>query len=728
MSRKRRKRNPAEGNPVEPSPSSGLRPKPLTRRRLVIAAAMLVLLVPAIFFFLRKTSAPPEDIILITIDTLRADTVGYAPNARVETPFLSRIAREGRVFTNAHAHNVVTLPSHVNILTGLYPYQHGVRENAGFTLHSRHQTLAAFLKNAGYATAAFVSAYPLDARFGLNAGFDVYDDRYREALAPLDFAVQERSGEETLTAAAAWFARVSSQRRFLWVHLYEPHAPYTPPSPFRERYAREPYLGEVAATDSMLGRFITPMLQSGRRVMLVITSDHGEALGDHGEQTHGLFAYEATLKVPLLVWESSRKDHLVDDRPVRHIDIVPTVLARAGLPPVSALGGRSLFDQGEIGDTYFEALSASLNRGWAPLVGIIRARKKYIDLPIPELYDLVADPSETTNQAERDRKSLFALRGRLRDAAPPRASNERRISEEEQAGLLSLGYITGTTSKKTFTVADDPKNLVGLDTQLHQMVALYQTGHIAQALALAKKLVASRGDMQIAREILAFLLQESEQPQDAVRTLEAEVRQGRASDSMKIRLGLILAENGRAAEAVQLLRPFASQNDPSILNAYAIALADSGDLPGASNVFQRVLEIDQTNARAYQGMGVVALRQGRTAEANAHLLKALSLNDRMPLSLNTLGVIRAREGRADEAMVLWDKAISIDPRQYDAMFNLGILAARNRRNDIAERTLRQFIETAPPERYGSDIEKARGILGRITGQGVSSGRRSPASR
>jgi len=203
MSRKRRKRNPAEGNPVEPSPSSGLRPKPLPRRRLVIAAVVLVLLVPAIFFFRRKTSAPPEDIILITIDTLRADTVGYAPNARVETPFLSRIAREGRVFTNAHAHNVVTLPSHVNILTGLYPYQHGVRENAGFTLHSRHQTLAAFLKNAGYATAAFVSAYPLDARFGLNAGFDVYDDRYREALAPLDFAVQERSGEETLTAAAA---------------------------------------------------------------------------------------------------------------------------------------------------------------------------------------------------------------------------------------------------------------------------------------------------------------------------------------------------------------------------------------------------------------------------------------------------------------------------------------------------------------------------------------------
>ncbi|MGZ5475799.1 MAG: sulfatase, partial [Thermoanaerobaculia bacterium] len=270
---------------------------------VVIGLAVVASIVLAVRYShlvpLRTREAP--DVILITIDTLRADALGFAGNTRLRTPFLDNLAARGIVFTNAHAHNVVTLPSHANILTGLYPYQHGIRDNAGFRLDARHPTLGAMMKPPGYTTAAFVSAFPLDSRFGLNAGFDVYDDRYREASDPLDFVVQERPAAETLAAAQKWYDSAAGKKKFLWIHLFDPHAPYDPPSPWREQYRDAPYLGEVAYVDDQLGRFLTPILESHPNTLVVITGDHGEALGDHGELTHGLFAYESTLKIPLII-------------------------------------------------------------------------------------------------------------------------------------------------------------------------------------------------------------------------------------------------------------------------------------------------------------------------------------------------------------------------------------------------------------------------------------------
>ncbi|HEY0788525.1 MAG TPA: sulfatase, partial [Thermoanaerobaculia bacterium] len=279
-----------------------------------------------------RSSKPADAIILVTIDTLRWDAVGFAGNREVQTPFLDRIAREGTVFPNAHAHNVVTLPSHANILTGLYPYQHGVRDNSGFTLDASRGTIGSMLKAAGWTTGAFVGAFPLDRRYGLAHGFDVYDDKYREGSAPLDFAVAERNADEVLQAAVAWWKANEGKKRFLWVHLYDPHAPYAPPAPFRDVYAKNRYLGEVAWTDHAMGRWLAPLLEGDDAPALVVTSDHGEALGDHGEQTHGLFAYEATLKVPLVVRSPGRVPPATDDRYVRHIDIAPTVLDLAGVP------------------------------------------------------------------------------------------------------------------------------------------------------------------------------------------------------------------------------------------------------------------------------------------------------------------------------------------------------------------------------------------------------------
>lgn len=681
------------------------------RRAIVVAVIVIVALVAGAIGLRRHRRSAP-DIILITIDTLRADSLGYAGNARVETPFLDSLAARGAVFTNAHAHNVVTLPSHANIITGLYPYQHGIRDNAGFVLDPKHPTLGAMMRRAGYATAAFVSAFPLDSRFGLNAGFDVYDDRYREASNPLDFVVQERPAEATLAAARTWYGSAPG-RKFLWVHLYDPHAPYDPPSPFRERYRDAPYLGEIAYVDQQLSRFLTPILEARPDTVVIITSDHGEALGDHGEQTHGLFAYESTLRVPLLILDPGREPRK-ENGSARHVDLVPTILARAGGVAPDGLPGRDLFGGLPAQDSYFESLSASLNRGWAPLVGLIHEGRKYIDLPLPELYDLARDPAEARNLVDADRRGLFAMRKRLADAAPNREATRGNVDASQKALLMSLGYISGTAEAKDYTAADDPKNLIGVDNELHDAVALYQTGQLANAIATLRAILKESPDVKVAKEMLAFMLQQDENPQAAIEMLRQAVQSGAANNAMKVRLGLLLSADGKAGEALDLLRPFASAHDPEILNAYGIALADNGDLRGATDTFHRVLAADATNATAYKNLGVVALRAGDPAAARANLGKALALNDRMPAAFNLMGVIEAKSGHDDLAIEWWRRAVGADPREYDALYNLAVVATRAGRKDVAREALRQFIETAPPQRYADDIATARALLAQLS--------------
>lgn len=655
------------------------------------------------------TDEAPADVILITIDTLRADALGFRGNTRVRTPFLDSLAARGTVFTHAHAHNVVTLPSHANILTGLYPWQHGIRDNAGFTLDAKHLTIAARLREHGFTTGAFVSAFPLDSRYGLDRGFDVYDDSYPATANALDFAVQERPGHETLQRAAGWWNAAAGRKRFLFVHLYEPHAPYLPPAPFRDQYRNEPYLGEVAATDAMLARMLGPLLAAAPNALVIITADHGEALGEHGEKTHGLFAYESTLAVPLLVVDPSRRP-AVDDRYVRHIDIAPTILARSGLAAPAEWKGMSLFAEGERGYTYFEALSASMNRGWAPLIGAIEGGRKLIELPVPELYDLPADPQETRNRFADERRSVASIRAKLRADAPAASAARQNVGSEEQATLLSLGYLSGTSSKTTYTTADDPKNLVELDNELHEAIAAYQAGDLARALQRANALVAARPDMQLAQEMLAFFLTQNERPDEAIHVLERRVQTGRANDAVRIRLGLLLSETGRSREAIELLRPFADRTDPDLLNAYGIALADNGDVPGAVRQFERILATDNENARAYQNLGIVALRAGQTKRARGYLERSLSLSPNLPLALNAMGVVEARNGNMTGAIERWSRAVAADPAQFDALFNLGMVAADAGRTDVARKALRDYLARAPASRYAAERAQAAEAL------------------
>lgn len=703
-------------------------PVPAARGRvpLVVAAVVLGLAAAAAagwlfrglaarFPWTGRPSARGADVLLITIDTLRHDAPGFAGNRRVATPHLDRLAAAGRVFPDTHAHNVVTLPSHANILTGLYPHQHGVRDNSGFTLAPRFPTLATLLGAAGYATAAFVGAFPLDARFGLARGFSVYDDRYPEGSSPTAFAIAERPGDQVVGPALAWWRSQAGGKRFLWVHLYDPHAPYAPPEPYASRYAADRYLGEVAATDAFLGPLLTPFLD-GREppALIAVTSDHGEALGDHGELTHGLFAYEATLKVPLVLWGAGVEPG-VDRRPAAHVDLVPTLLAAVGVEPPAGLPGSSLLgpDGGEERQLYFEALSPYLNRGWAPLRGVVAGTRKLIEVPLAELYDLERDPAERENLLVRERRAAHALRAALPHEAvwPPQG---RAVSAEEAAHLRSLGYLAGSSGgRKSFGPADDPKRLVALDATIHRVIDLYSRGDLAAAAALAREVVAARPAMSAGYEHLALILRQQEKLREAAAVLEAALAHGAASPTLLRELGLVLAEVGRVDDAVRVLEPIAGRGeDLEAMTALAAAYFTARRLPEAAAVVERVLARDPGNAKALETLGAVELAAGRVRRAADHLERALAANPALPISWNTLGVARYRLGDARGAVAAWERSIALDPRQFDALYNLGIVAGETGERGKARAALERFVATAPAARFAADIAEARRLLAR----------------
>ena len=649
----------------------------------------------------------PPDVLLITIDTLRADALGFAGNARVQTPALDRLAARGRVFTNAHAHNVVTLPSHTNILTGLHPYQHGVRENSGFRLSGDVPTLATVLRGAGYATAAFVGAYPLDSEFGLDRGFQVYDDRTTRGSDEEEFELAERRGDEVVGPALKWWQANAGKPRFLWVHVYDPHAPYAAPEPFASRHPKEPYLAEVAATDS----FLAPLLDAAKQAVVVMTSDHGEALGDHGELTHGLFAYESTLKVPLVLAGPGVQTGR-DARPARHVDIFPTVLQAVGAQaPKASRPGRSLLAPWKDEPvTYFEALSTNLNRGWAPLRGVLRQGRKLIALPLPELYDLPKDPGEKKNLVDDDRPTARALIAELPQESvwPPRPGTLKSGDEER---LRSLGYLSGSAApRSSYGPEDDPKNLVQLDRKILRIIELYGKKRIAESVGLAREVVKERPSMPLGRSLLAQALLESGQTGEALEVMRKARAEKVTTETLLRQLGLTLAEQGKAEEALEVLRPMAGSGDSKSRNALALALSEAGRQKESYEVLQKVLADDPGNAKAHEQMGLIELRLGHWQQARDLSRKAVELKPGLPLAWNNLGVALYQLGQPGEALDAWQRAVDLKPDLWDALWNLGVKAAQHGRPQQARAALERFVAGAPGERYAGDVQKARGML------------------
>src|SRR6266571_943104 len=381
------------------------------------------------------TATSPPDVLLITIDTLRADHVGAYGYAAAQTPGLDRLAREGVLLEEAVAQVPQTRPSHASLFTGRYPFEHGIRDNISAPLPSKIPTLATLLARAGYDTAAFIGAYPVSRASGLDQGFATFDDPFGagEATPPHPTLSprgerdgweprSERRASEVVDRALAWLGKPHDKPFFLWIHLYDPHAPYESPAPFRQRFAKHPYDGEIAYADAQANRLLAWLDRARRRAntMVVATSDHGEGLGDHRESEHMLLVYDSTLRVPMLVsWPGHLRAGARVGGQFRSVDLLPTVLDLLALPPVPTSGASraaALREGARIpeSESYAESLYGSLHFGYAPLRALRGHGWKYVDAPRAELYRVADDPGETKNLLAAQGPIASGMRAHLR--------------------------------------------------------------------------------------------------------------------------------------------------------------------------------------------------------------------------------------------------------------------------------------------------------------------------
>lgn len=657
---------------------------------------------------------PDRNVLIVTIDTLRADALGSYGGP--STSVLDGLAARGARFDFAHAHAVVTLPSHASIMSGTYPYQHGIRDNTGYRFNPSQPTIAKLLKDQGFATGAFIGGFPLDRRFGLNAGFDTYDDRLVSPGG--EDGERERRADAVVDAANRWIGQQQG-KWFAWVHLYDPHATYAPPPEFAAR-SSSPYLGEVMWTDHALGALFDGLTSQARDTLVVVTADHGEGLGDHGELTHGIFAYEAVLRVPLIISEvrtdgRAPASGVVVSTPVRHVDLLPTVLDALGSPVPSSAPGASLKDVianrgGGDRPSYFEAMSSTLTRGWAPLRGVISGRGKYIDLPIPELYDLSADPQEATNVAAREGARVAVMFNLLKgfDVAPP--ARARAETSETIERLRSLGYISGGTAaiRGEYTEADDPKRLIELEQWLQQAADAQRRGQTHAAIQIYERVIATRADTEDAYRKLALVYWRQGRAAAAISTLERALKNGVTQSEVRIKLAEYLAQSGQPGRAIELLETTAGE-DPDALIALGNAYTIADRTAEALATFERLLALDPANALAYENIGAAQLQRHDLAAAERSLRRATELDDRRAGAHTSLGVVLAATGRRDQAIDEWRRAVAIDPNELNALFNLTVNLVEAGQTDEARRFGERFIAVAPPS-LQADIATIRRML------------------
>ncbi len=636
------------------------------------------------------------------------------------TPALDSVAAGGIRFAHAFSHAPMTLPAHASILTGLTPPHHGVRTNVAFRLDDRLPTLATVLKGAGYRTGAFVGAFVLDARFGLNRGFDDYDDRYPHPGDTPTFRFVRRPASEVVQAAGDWILQAPTQQPpwFAWVHLFDPHAPYEAPVDFRP--GRSPYDAAVAYTDAMVGAFLDRLRSAHAldRTLIVVTSDHGESLGEHGETTHGLFAYDATLAVPLLFSGPSIGPAVVDS-PAAHADIAPTVFDLIGVAAPAAVDGRSLVKDADLNrPLYFEALDANLTRNWAPLTGVIRAGWKYIELPIPELYDLRNDRTESVNRADSDRTTRDALSRVLGElaAAPATAPVAPSIDAEAAARLRALGYVGGSTAStaRRYTEADDPKRLTTLNERFNTALEAFSDDRRDEALSAFMALLRDRPDFLTARTSAATVLLSEGRAADAVAVLEAAPAEQRESPQRLARLGSALRENGHlqgAASAFERARRAGDQN-PDLFNDLGVVYARLGREADARAMFSELLKRAPGAAGTWYNLGVLELQRRHGDAAVQALTQAVKADPSYGEAWQALGA--ALVGRdAAAAIDAWQHAERLRPGDYDLLFNLGMVLADNHRGAEALPYLQRFVRDAPRDRYARDVDRVQAAIARV---------------
>lgn len=567
-----------------------------------------------------------RNLVIITIDTLRADRVGTYGYAPARTATMDRLARDGVKFTHAYATAPITLTSHASLMTGRYPAGHGARHN-GMRLDLKTPTLADRLSQAGFATGGFVAAYPLDRRFGLIKGFQTYGDHMPPSRNGR--AVNERPGRAVVDEALAWLARHRGTRFFLWVHLFEPHAPYGDPADPRGLTPQVRYDNEVAEADVQAGRIIDALGPDRLSTLVVVAADHGEAFGEHGEVGHSIFVYDTTLRVPLILSGGGLpRDRTIAD-PVALIDVAPTVLRMLGVASFDAdgidlapaLNGLSLPAR----DLYAESFAPLLDFGWSPLQSLRSRQWKYIEAPRPELYEIVQDPGETRDLSKSEAASLTAFHDRTVRQAGGVLQTESSIDPETRARLQALGYAGGSPANAGSRRAD-PKDRREEAARLAEVTSGELRGPVLERAL--RRILASDPLNPQANLRLGYVLLESRRCREAAARFRSAIAAHLPSADAHLGLAACEASERRFDAAAAALRDGEKiePGNPVVMANLGVVLSDGGHPGEAIAPLQRALTIDPDLHQARFSLAIAFARAGRRAEAAstaAELLRRL---------------------------------------------------------------------------------------------------------
>jgi len=681
----------------------------------------------------KKLGVDKPNVVIVTLDTTRADHLGPYGYDRVRTPVLDGLARRGTLFEECASVAPLTLPSHSTIFTGVYPTFHGVRVNGNTALGDEQTTLAEILASRGYSCGAFIGAFVLDGRWGLKQGFEHYDDQFDlKKYKHLDLGMVQRPGNQVVDATLAWLEGRKDRPFFAWVHLYDPHSPYEPPEPYFSQYAKGGpvglYDGEIAFMDEQIGRLVAWLERTGldRRTVLVLVGDHGEGLGSHGESGHGYFIYDYAAHVPLIVltpFEKGRGARVASQ--VSTADVFATVLGLAKVSVPEPNQGRSLvpfiFGRGDGGEeyAYSESLAPNIQFGWAPLHGLKTARYRFISAPRLELYDLGRDPDESVNVVDRYPAVARDLKARLdrmieetgRGAPKPQAAN---LDKETVARLAALGYIGSPVPEKKARgrFLADPKDKLGIFESVQRAGEMIMREEYAPAAAILESALKDDQGISQALLLLATCRSELGRKEEAKAALDIVLKNDPESIQALISLANILMDEGKSDDVIALCKRTLAVDDKSVQaymllgEVYMAAQNQAEALP----CLEKAVEIQPKLTQNSLNLAACLIGLKRYERAEPLLVEMLRDNPKFPFAHFNLGLLYEEQGRWEEARKAYADEVALYPKEFRARFNLGKILFRmgDRQGYLNE--MREVMTVAPKWAEGY-LFLARGLLG-----------------
>jgi choline-sulfatase len=686
-------------------------------RRWVVAGgfalALIVVLVKSPWGFPSPWRAKGTNVLLISIDTLRADHLGCFGYAPAETPNLDRLAADGLRFDRAATVTPLTLPAHCSLMTGKFPASHGVRDNGGFYLGEDQTTLAKVLKARGFRTGGFVGAFVLDSRWGIHQGFERYfDDFDLSKFQGTGMDSVQRRGDEVLERALEWLQGDRQKPFFCWVHFYDPHTPYEAPEPFRSRFPPElpgPYDAEIAWTDSLVGRLLEALRKDGRlqRTYVIVVGDHGESLGEHGEQTHGFFVYDATIRIPLLMAGPGIPSQAIPDQ-VRIVDVMPTILDLLRIPPPAGVQGVSLLPLSRGEHLGLEALSETYypryHYGWSELVALRDGRYEFIRAPRRELYDLRFDPREGEDLSSADSSKADTLSTALevmlaRVAQPSAARGPERVDSETEERLAALGYVGGVVSARNLTehLRGDPKDKIGLYNLLKQAGGDSVEGRIDEAVAKVQRALASDPEIIEAYNMLGNLHVKAARYDKAIAAYRKALSIDPDDQAAVFSLSLVYKDTGRLDDAFtgfERARTLDPRNTKALWQLADVWMRQ-GKFDRAEAALKDGLSHKADRPSFLVKLGECYIEMKRYAEAESELRTALSERKDLETGHYNLALVHEARGERDKAIEEYEAEIGAHPRAFRASFNLAKLLAEGGRAQDAVSRFREAVTSKP---------------------------------